>query len=56
MPTDLKNYIDNNRKEQEDILESILASAKGNTATSKSMGVYVSGAIAALVAAVAVAL
>lgn len=56
MPTDLRNYLDNNRKEQDAIRESILASVKGSASTSRAMGVYISGAIAALVAGVAIAL
>ncbi|KAJ4362686.1 hypothetical protein N0V95_001394 [Ascochyta clinopodiicola] len=56
MPTDLKNYIEKNRKEQDAIRESVLASVKGDAATSRSMGMYLSGALAAFVAGVAIAL
>ncbi|KAF1364539.1 hypothetical protein EJ07DRAFT_172558 [Lizonia empirigonia] len=60
MPTDLKNYIEKNRKEQDEILQSIVASATGaatgDAASSRRVSVYISGAIAALVAGVAIGL
>ncbi|KAF9695704.1 hypothetical protein EKO04_006503 [Ascochyta lentis] len=56
MPTDLKNYIEKNRKEQDKIRDSVVASVKGDAATSKSLGMYVSAAMAAVVAGVAIAL
>ncbi|KZM20368.1 uncharacterized protein EKO05_0006926 [Ascochyta rabiei] len=56
MPTDLKNYVEKNRQEQDAIRESILASVKGDAATARSLGIYLSGAMAALVAGVAIGL
>lgn len=56
MPTDLKNFVESNRKKQDEILASVLASTKGDAARSMGKGVYVSGAIVALVAGVAIAL
>lgn len=54
MPTDMKNYFDNNMEKQEEIRESVIASFKGNAARPIGLGMYFSGAIAALVAGVAI--
>ena len=56
MPTDLKNYIERNRKEQDELLASVVKKTTGDAARSVGMGVYISGAIAAVVAGVAIAL
>jgi hypothetical protein len=56
MPTDLKNYIEKSRKDQEEFLKSVVEKATGDATRSVGMGVYVSGAIAAMVAGVAFAL
>lgn len=52
MPTDLKNYIEKNRKEQDELIQKVLNDA----ARPLNMGVYISGAVAALVGGIAIAL
>jgi hypothetical protein len=55
MPTDLKNYFDDVQKKQDELRESVVSAVKGD-APKVGMGVYVSGALVALVAGVAVGL
>lgn len=56
MPTGLKAYIEKNVKEQEELIASVIKKTTGDAARPIGMGVYVSGAIAALVGGVAMAL
>lgn len=56
MPTGLKSYLDKNQQEQKDLLASAIKQATGDAARPIGMGMYVSGAIAALVGGVAIAL
>lgn len=56
MPTDLKNYFEKNMKVQEELIASVIKKTTGDASRSLGMGVYISGAVAALVGAVAIAL
>ena len=56
MPTDLKNYFGSNIKKQEELRESVIASVKGEAVRPLGLGIYFSGAVAALVAGVAIGL
>ncbi|KAJ8116129.1 hypothetical protein OPT61_g2382 [Boeremia exigua] len=56
MPTDLKNFIENNRKEQDELIKNVLKQSSGDSARPLGMGIYISGAVAALVGGVAIAL
>lgn len=56
MPTDLKNYYDNVQKEQDEIRESVVKAATGDATRITGLGVYVSGAFAALAVGMAVGL
>ncbi|KAG9202448.1 hypothetical protein G6514_004424 [Epicoccum nigrum] len=60
MPTDLKNYLDKSQEEQKELIASVLKKATGGStgdaARPISVGFYLSGALAALVGAVAMAL
>ena len=57
MPTDLQAYMESNRKHNEEAIKSIMDEVtKGDAARPVSRGIYVCGAIAAVVAGVAVVL
>lgn len=57
MPTGLKAYIEKNKKEQKDLIESVIKKeTTGDAARPVGMGMYVSGALAALVGGAAMAL
>jgi hypothetical protein len=56
MPTGLKAYIEKNMKEQNELIESVIEKTTGDAARPVGMGMYVSGALAALVGGVAMAL
>ncbi|KAJ4339882.1 hypothetical protein N0V87_002820 [Didymella glomerata] len=57
MPTGLKAYIEKNKKEQQDLIASVIKKeTTGDAARPVGMGMYVSGALAALVGGAAMAL
>lgn len=56
MPTDLKAFLENNMKVQDELIASVVKQTTGDASRSLGLGVYVSGAVAALVGAVAIAL
>lgn len=56
MPTDLRNYIEKNQKAQEELIASVIKKTTGDASNSLGKGVYISGAVAAVVGAVAIAL
>ncbi len=56
MPTDLKNFIENNRKKQDELIRNVLEKSDGDAARPLGKGIYISGAVAALVGAMAIAL
>ena len=56
MPTDLKNYLDKSQEEQRELIASVIKKTTGDAARPAGMGFYVSGALAALVGGVAMAL
>ncbi|KAF3036999.1 hypothetical protein E8E11_005490 [Didymella keratinophila] len=57
MPTGLKAYIEKNKKEQQDLIASVIKKeTTGDAARPIGVGIYVSGALAALVGGVAMIL
>ncbi|KAF1927113.1 uncharacterized protein M421DRAFT_421979 [Didymella exigua CBS 183.55] len=56
MPTGLKAYIEKNVKEQDELIASVIKKTTGDAARPIGMGMYVSGAFAALVGGVVMAL
>jgi hypothetical protein len=56
MPTDLQNYLNENQKKQDELIASAVKGATGDAARPIGMGVYIHGAIVALIAGVAIAL
>lgn len=57
MPSGLKTYIEKNKKEQKELIASVIKKeTTGDAARPVGMGLYVSGALAAMVGGVAMAL
>ncbi|KAH6644672.1 hypothetical protein C7974DRAFT_384074 [Boeremia exigua] len=56
MPTDLQKYLENNMKNGEELIASVVKKTTGDAARPLGMGIYISGAVAALVGGVAAVL
>lgn len=56
MPTELKSYFDKNQKEQQELIASVVKKTIGDASQPIAKSIYVSGALAALVGALAIAL